>query len=157
MNSDQKIQELIDKEAIRDVISHYALALDTHDWGLYRSCFAEEVEMDFSASIGTGGPIKITADAWVEKAKPFFESLKATQHIAFPLKIEILGDRAVCISLLHAQHFQPNIKGGDLQKMVGRYENHLIRTERDWKIHRCIQTISWNEGNWVIFEEAARA
>ena len=157
MNIEKKMKLLIDKEAIRDVVLHYALALDMRDWELYRSCFAEEIEMDFSASIGIGGPVTVTADAWVEKAKPFFESLKATQHIAFPLKIDLYGDRAMCISLLHAQHFQPNAKGGDMQKMVGRYENHLIRIEQEWKIQRCIQTISWNEGNWSIFEEAARA
>jgi hypothetical protein len=72
-----------------------------------------------------------------------------------PLSININGDEAMCISMLHAQHYLPNEKGESIQRMIGYYENFLLRTSQGWKINKMIQHINWNEGNWYIFELAA--
>ena len=42
-----------------------------------------------------------------------------------------------------------------VQRMIGYYENWLVRTQQGWKINKMVQHISWNEGNWYIFEKAA--
>lgn len=149
-----KLQLLLDREEIRDVITRYSFSLDMRDWKLHRSCFTDEIQMDYSASIGEGELKTYQADKWVERVKPFFMNLEATQHIAMPLSIEIEGDQASCISMLHAQHYMPNHKGGSVQRMIGHYENFFVRTNQGWKINKIIQHINWNEGNWYIFELA---
>lgn len=149
-----KLQLLLDREEIGQVITNYGLAFDMQDWALHRSVFTDEIEMDFSASIGDG-LVTMTADAWVEGVQPFFANLEGTQHIAMPLIIEIDGDEAYVRSLLNASHHLPNDRGGAVQTMVGYYDNWLVRTEDGWKIRKMVQHITWNEGNWYVFEKAA--
>ena len=151
---EQQVQLLLDREEIGQVIVNYGLAFDMQDWALHRSVFTDEIEMDFSASIGDG-LVAMTADAWVEAVKPFFANLAGTQHIAMPLTIEINGDQAYVRSLLNASHHLPNVRGGAVQTMVGYYENWLVRTADGWKIRKMVQHITWNEGNWYVFEKAA--
>ncbi|HEV2605581.1 MAG TPA: nuclear transport factor 2 family protein [Microvirga sp.] len=154
MTVEQKLQHLLDREEIGEAIVAYGHSFDRRDWALHRSLFADRIEMDFSASIGAG-LTTMAADDWVKGVRPFFESLPATQHIAYPLSVEIKGDEAYVVSLLHAQHFLPNKQGAPIQKMVGRYENWLIRTPQGWRFRKMVQHIDWNEGNWWIFDKAA--
>lgn len=149
-----KLQRLLDREEIGQVIVNYGLAFDRQDWVLHRSLFTDTIEMDFSASIGDGLTI-MSADAWVAGVKPFFAAFAGTQHIVMPLSIEIDGDTAYVRSLLHAQHHLPNTKGAAVQTMVGYYHNWLVRTAAGWKIRKMVQHITWNEGNWYVFEKAA--
>lgn len=151
---EQKVQYLMDKEEIGQQIINYALSFDRKDWDLHRSVFTEEIQMDFSASIGDG-LTTLKADDWVAAVKPFFENLQATQHIGIPLSIQIKGDEAYVISLLRAKHYQPNEKGDPTQTMFGYYENWLKRTDEGWKIYKVVQHIDWNEGNYYVFEKAA--
>ncbi|GAB5480648.1 MAG: hypothetical protein Pars92KO_04050 [Parasphingorhabdus sp.] len=151
---EQKVQLLLDREEIAQVIINYGLAFDMQDWALHRTVFTDEIQMDFSASIGDGLQT-MTADDWVEGVKPFFANLNGTQHIAMPLVTKVDGDKAYVRSMLHAQHHLPNDKGAAVQTMIGYYDNWLVRTKTGWKIEKMIQTISWNEGNWYIFERAA--
>lgn len=150
----EHVQYLLDRAEIGQLIVNYGLAFDMKDWALHRSVFTDEIEMDFSASIGDG-LVTMQADDWVEAVKPFFENLDGTQHIAMPLSIQIDGDTAYVRSMLNATHHLRNDRGGDLQTMVGYYDNWLVRTEEGWKIQKVVQTITWNEGNWYVFEKAA--
>lgn len=154
----QRLADLLDRDEIGRLLTTYAFALDAKNWQLYRSIFTDEIEMDFSASIGAGGPVVMKADDWVEGARPFFESLKATQHIAIAQQIALDGDSAYAVSSLHAQHYGPNAQGDPVQKMIGRYENWLVRLpDVGWRIRKIIQHIHWNEGNWQVFVNAANA
>ena len=149
-----KLQYLLDRQEIGQAIVNYALAFDMQDWLLHRSVFTDEIEMDFTASIGDG-LTKMKADEWVEGVKPFFANLEGTQHIAMPLIIKIDRDSAYVRSMLNATHHLPNSYGQSLQTMVGYYDNWLVRTEEGWKITKMVQHITWNEGNWYVFEKAA--
>ena len=153
-STEARLQHLLDREEIAQVIVNYGLAFDMQDWALHRSVFTDEIEMDFSASIGDG-LVTMAADAWVEGVKPFFANLEGTQHIAMPLVIEIDGDEAYVRSLLNASHHLPNDRGGAVQTMVGYYDNWLVRTEDGWRIRKMVQHVTWNEGNWYVFEKAA--
>ncbi len=153
-NQSAKLQYLIDRQEIGQTIVNYALAFDMQDWPLHRSVFTDEIEMDFSASIGDG-LTKMKADEWVEGVKPFFANLEGSQHIAMPLIFKIDGDSAYVRSMLNATHHLPNSYGQSLQTMVGYYDNWLVRTDRGWKISKMVQHITWNEGNWYVFEKAA--
>ncbi|WP_227268117.1 nuclear transport factor 2 family protein [Roseobacter weihaiensis] len=153
-STDVKLQLLLDREEIGQVITNYGLAFDMQDWDLHRSVFTDEIQMDFTASLG-GGLQTMTADEWVDAVKPFFANLEGSQRIAMPLTITIEGDTAYVRSMLHAQHHLPNTKGAPVQTMIGYYDNWLVRTDAGWKITKMVQTITWNEGNWYIVEKAA--
>ena len=77
---DARLQLLIDRAEISDVQLRYATGLDSRDWPLFRSCFADEIETDFTSVFG-GEPRKVSADRWTEAARRSLSGLKATQHM----------------------------------------------------------------------------
>jgi hypothetical protein len=77
---DAKLQLLLDRAEISDVQLRYATGLDSRDWPLFRSCFADEIETDFTSVFG-GEPRKVRADRWTEAARRSLSGLEATQHM----------------------------------------------------------------------------
>ena len=47
---EDQLQFLLDRAAISDVQLRYATGVDTRDWRLFRSCFTDEIETDFSSA-----------------------------------------------------------------------------------------------------------
>ena len=75
-----QLQFLLDRAAISDVQLRYATGVDTSDWALYRSCFTDEIDTDFSSAVGSP-PQHMKAGDWVEFARRTINGMKATQHM----------------------------------------------------------------------------
>jgi 3-phenylpropionate/cinnamic acid dioxygenase small subunit len=147
---DAKHQLLLDRAEISDVQLRYATGLDTRDWKLFRSCFTDEIEVDFTSIMG-GEPRRVSADRWAEAARRTVGGLAATHHMITNHVITVEGDEATCIAYVQAQHYLPNDKGESTQTMGGYYTNRFVRTADGWKIRSCKLTVTWNIGNWHIF------
>jgi hypothetical protein len=91
-----KLTYLLDRLAISDVQLRYAMGADTRDWVLYRSCFTDEIDTDFTSVFG-GQPRRGNADRFVEAARRFLTGLKATQHMITNHVITIEGDEATSL------------------------------------------------------------
>jgi len=153
MDNDQ-LQLLLDRAEISDVQLRYATGLDSRDWPLFRSIFADEIETDFSSVFG-GEPRKVSADRWTEAARRSVGGLAATQHMITNHVITVTGDEATCVAYVQARHYLPNDKGEDTQTMFGYYTSRFIRTSAGWKIRACKLTLTWQTGNWGIFAMAS--
>lgn len=152
---ESKLNALLDRSAISDVQLRYASGIDMRDWTLYRSCFTDDLEIDFSSVFG-GGPRRMKADQWVETVRRTISGLKATQHMITNHVITLQGDEAACVAYVQARHHLPNDTGGSDQAMFGYYTNRFGRTPDGWKIRACKLTVTWNTGNWDIFKLARR-
>jgi hypothetical protein len=150
-----KLTYLLDRLAISDVQLRYATGADTRDWVLYRSCFTDEIDTDFTSVFG-GQPRRGNADRFVEAARRFLTGLKVTQHMITNHVITIEGDEAICVAYVQARHHLPNGTGDADQTMFGYYTNRFVRTPDGWKISACRLTVTWNSGNWGIFELARK-
>ncbi|NPC55927.1 nuclear transport factor 2 family protein [Caenimonas soli] len=151
MTESQKLQYLFDRAAITDLMVRFAVSIDTRDWARFRSCFADRVEFDYPATIGA---VTLAADSLLEISPQFFGQLDATQHLSANHLMEIDGDRAVCLSTLHAQHYLAGCPGGSVQRQIGYYRTMLERLG-NWRIVRSEQKVHWNEGNEEVFLQAA--
>ena len=151
---DARLQLLLDRAEISDVQLRYATGLDSRDWPLFRSCFPDEIETDFTSVFG-GDPRKVSADRWTEAARRSVSGLKATQHMITNHVITIAGDDATCIAYVQARHYLPNESGDSMQTMFGYYTNRLVRTSAGWKIRACKLTLTWQTGNSHIFTLAS--
>ena len=72
-----------DRFEITDVMSSYALALDTKDYPLLRSLFSVDVEvtMIFDSDSPDGGEVKVTGiEDWIEYVKKALDGTRASQH-----------------------------------------------------------------------------
>ena len=97
---------LFDRAEIADIVKRYAQAIDTRDHTLLRTCYTDELEMDFSPTVESMTQTHFTADEWVEKVLQFHGQLTATEHILVPEGIDVTGDTARCYAVMHAGHFK---------------------------------------------------
>ena len=144
-----QVQGLLDREAIRNIITEYGRALDARDWDTQRSLYTDPFHLDFSS---IGGPTGTTSiDEFIGVLTAFFKRLRASQHMTNTLALDIAGDEASVVAMLHAQHYLPNEQGAPVQRMIGTYDLSLNRTEDGWRICNLVLKAEWNEGNsWVV-------
>ena len=116
-----------DKLMVAETIYLYATGIDTKDFDLYRSIFADHVEIDFSSYEGSSvnEPDLLTGDQWVNRIKPLFTGLAATQHSMSNPVIVLDGDFASCRMYMQAHHvFEPDEE--DSWFTIGGYYLSLI-------------------------------
>lgn len=148
------IQRILDRIAISDVVYRYATAVDTRDWPLYKSCFADNVEIDFSTWNPEAKGV-LSSEQWAQMVKAGISGFNATQHISSNHVHTLDGDTATCVSYMQAEHFLETDNGMKECTLGGNYTNELVRTDDGWKISRCTLTVTWSRGDYGVFELAA--
>ena len=129
--------KLEDRFAIADVMSSYALALDTKDYPLLRSLFAVDVEvmMTFDSDSPDGGEIKLTGiEAWIEFVEKALDGTRASQHLLGNPAVSFNGEKAIVRTDLQATEYY---KDANKPKTTlwGFYETHMVK-DKNWKIMR---------------------
>jgi hypothetical protein len=142
---DVKLQALFDRSEISELIIRFATALDLQDWDLFRSCFTDEIEADYSNFRGEQ-PSVVRADDFVEQRRSALTGLK-TQHISTNHLITIDGNIATCTSCTVIHRFHPDLEGENFLNTYGYYQHTLKRTSEGWRICKVKQTVFWNRGN----------
>ena len=127
--------KLEERFAIADIMSSYALALDTKDYPLLRSLFAVDVEvmMIFDSSSSDGGEIKLTGiEAWIEFVEQALDGTRASQHLLGNPVIKFNGERAIVRTDLQATEYYKDTKKPKTT-VWGVYETHMVK-DKNWKI-----------------------
>ena len=148
------LQALLDREEVRETVYRYATGVDTRDWELYRSIFADRVHVDFSSWNGRPGA-ETSADEWVAGVKVLFTGLDATQHVMSNPIVDLDGDRAVCTVYMKAEHFLYSEAGDDSFAIGGYYRDTLVRTGAGWRIDGVTLTVTWRRGNEGVMTRGA--
>lgn len=151
--TDARIQYLLDRAEISDVICNYARGVDNRDWPLFRSCFADEIEADFT-SLGDMGSFRGSADNWVKLAQGLIENLDATQHLMGNIQVEVEDDRAIARCYVQAMHVRAEELGDTRYIIAGHYRHEMIRTSQGWRSQRYSLTKQWTSGNRFLFTAA---
>ena len=150
------LQRLADESDLRDLIHRYAFGLDTKDWVLWCSVFADEVVMDMSDYQPEPPPRAAPADLVVKNAAVLFAGLERSQHLMGSHRYKIDGDRATITAHMRAEHWLHTGKGGDRYTMFGTYTDDAIRTPDGWKLIRVKLALLREEGNRSLMREAVR-
>ena len=127
--------KLEDRFAIADVMSSYALALDTKDYPLLRSLFTVDVEvmMTFDSNSPDAGEIQLTGvEAWIEFVEKALDGTRASQHLLGNPAISFNGEKAIVRTDLQATEYY---KDANKPKTTvwGVYETHMVK-DKKWKI-----------------------
>jgi hypothetical protein len=144
---------LEDRVAVLETVYKYALGIDTRDWGLYRSIFTDDIEVDFLSYDGqTVGRLK--ADDWVERLKPLFSGLAATQHILTNPIVTFDERGATCRIYMQAEHFLIDDNGNTNFAIGGYYTNRFVIQGDHWLITSVTLTVLWRRGDPEIMVKA---
>ncbi len=147
----EAIQDLVDRQAIADVLIRYATALDSRDWPLLGSCFTSDGVTDYQELGGVNeGP-----EAIIRLCHGALSGLDASQHLITNIAVELDGDRATASCYFQAQHTYRGLDGGDNFLVGGTYRDSLVRGANGWQIqHRTLEP-TWQDGNPAVFEHGA--
>lgn len=148
-----------DRLNIAETVYRYAYGIDTRDFGLYRSIFAERVAIDFTSYQG-GDAAVLTADQWVEGVRRLFTQLAATQHLMTNPVTLIDGDTAACRMYVQAHHVYRADDPASWYTIGGYYDDMLVRSADGpvgWLLTGVTLTVLWRRGDPGIMSLAAAA
>jgi len=150
LDLEAKIQELCDRQAIRDCLANYCRGVDRMDRELLVSCYHPDAVDDHG--IFVGGP-EAFAD-WVFELQSRMQ--KSTQHIITNHTCELDGHTA------HAETYwlsaSMNVQDPPLSLGGGRYIDRLERRDGRWAIaaRKCVPDWGGQPGpSWLPPEVAA--
>jgi 3-phenylpropionate/cinnamic acid dioxygenase small subunit len=130
------LQQISDRIEIQDLLTRYALAIDTKDWSLLDTCFVADAKIDYTSTGGKKGPYS-EVRPWLEKVlSPF----AVTMHYVGNTSIELEGDRARARTYLwNPMGFDQG--NGELHwfTVSAHYVDDLVRTENGWRIRQRVQ------------------
>lgn len=140
-----------DRAEVLGVLARFAHGIDGRDWELYRSVFTDEIDVDY-ASYRPGSVGRMTADAWVDRARRLFPGLDASQHVLVNAWLEADGDEVRARTSMRADHFL----AGARYTLGGHYLHRLCRRGGTWLVCGVTLTVTWQEGDAEMLAAAAR-
>ncbi len=137
----EALQQLLDRQQIDDLLTRYATAVDTKDWGLYETCFTEAAFIDYESAGGIKGKLP-EVRAWLEETLAIFPM---TQHVVCNRVVEVDGDTATARSVFYNPMGLPG--EGSAKTLFfdgGYYNDRLVRTADGWRICERIEESSYS-------------
>jgi hypothetical protein len=159
MSMPTQMERLAIREALIDNYNAYAEGLDSKNWPLVRSCFGDEIYIDYgSISAPSGDPaVPRRADDWLVMLQSVINRFDITRHLITNHRLTIDGDSVSCRAYLSADHVKfadpsvPMVGDSDIITVVGEYNNFYRLTGGQWKICRSELVVNWSRGNMGLF------
>ena len=128
---DRMLAELIDRQAITDLLLTYCAACDRIDADAVRACFHPDATHDHGGYVGPSRD-------WVAPALGWLAGRVGITHMIATPRIVINGDRAASDCHFIAYNRLPRSAAIVEEVLVkGRYVDRLVRTGAGWRIlHR---------------------
>lgn len=125
----REVRELLDKQAIRDVLARYCRGIDRCDGPLVASCYVEHSYDDHGPFQGTGWELATRPDRYSRKNK-------ASHHALCQTLIELDGDVATAESyIVYRRVYTDDIAVDRLVEGNARYLDRFIRCpDGQWRI-----------------------
>jgi hypothetical protein len=152
-------RKLAIQAALVDNYNRYAQGLDSKDWQLVRSCFAEKVCIDYGELSASGGAPDVPrrADDWLGYLQSVINRFDVTRHTITNHRFVIDGATVSCRAYLSADHVKftdpslPVVGPGDSVMVVGEYTNYYAEHDARWLIVRSELVVNYSVGNVALF------
>lgn len=129
-----KLQLLIDKDEIRDLIYSYCQTVDRLDYDRIKLLYHDD------ATDNHGYNSSSSLDEFIEMLKPLSEQSSGIHHAVCNSYIKVDGDYAEAETYLLASQFMPDGEGRFADMSCGgRYMDKFLRVDNVWKFQtRCL-------------------
>jgi hypothetical protein len=133
------LQEMVEREAIRDVLYRYAHGMDRMDGAYLRKAFWPDGFDDH-------GSFKGGTEAFIKWAFDLREAGMVDRliHKISNILIDFYGDEAAVESYFTSYHRFKNESGEYFDEMlVGRYVDHMVNRNGEWRILKRVVVRDW--------------
>ena len=146
MNTEQKLQQLEDRIAIRELIDQYAHCADTRDAQGQMALFTADTNFEVFMDSKSAAPTQVINNR--QDLFPIFDNLNtylATMHFNGQSTIKLNEDRANCVTYCRAYHL--NIQDGVQKLMIAgiRYYDIIVKQDDKWLFEERKLKVSWIE------------
>jgi hypothetical protein len=152
--SQEHASDLRDRLKILDLVNSFGLHADARRWTDLQELLADPIHVDYT-SLNGGEPVRTSPAELVRGWRRVLGGLQATQHLIANHQIALDGHHATCTAYVQATHVLPNVSGGPVWTVVGRYDFALLRSSGAWRIAGLTLTVQWATGNQQIMQLAA--
>jgi len=132
-----RLQELLDKQDIYELICLYMRALDRLDEALLSSTFFEDAWCDY-------GFTKTSATEFTRFCMDALKDHDANQHMIGNVLIDLAGDEAFGEVYFQAYHKIKTDKGFEDVTIAGRYLDRYERRDDVWKFVYRSEVVDWS-------------
>lgn len=139
-----RLQEMIDRHEIWQVLQRYARGLDRMDVPLVRSCYWEDAIEDHGQYVGDVG-------GFIEYANHTSLMFQSTQHGLMNHSCDLQGDDAYCETYYL---FTSRAAQSPHLFSTGRYVDHFQRRDGEWRIANRVTIV---EGTYDVVDCAQTA
>jgi SnoaL-like domain len=135
-----ELRELLDKQAISELLYAYAEGIDRRDGGLLERVFAPDCQLHYGAY---DQPATTLIKSWRSDTPPLF---LMTHHLYGNIVVRFHGvDRARSITYFFAQH-RARHDGHIVDEMVrGRYLDRLVKANGEWRFAERTIVFDWSK------------
>jgi hypothetical protein len=146
MNTEQMLQELYDRIAIRDLIDRYAICADTRDAQGQMAIFTEDTNFEVFYDPKSNTPSETYSGR--KSLFPVFDNLNsfmATMHFNGQSTLKVDGDMATGITYCRAHHL--NMEEGVQKTMIAgiRYYDTMVKQNGAWLFSERKLKVAWIE------------
>jgi SnoaL-like protein len=146
MNIEQKLQQLEDRIAIRELIDQYAYCADTRDAQGQMSLFTADTNFEVYMDSKSSTPTQVINNR--QGLFPVFDNLNtylATMHFNGQSTLKLDGDRASGVTYCRAYHL--NVQDGVQKLMIAgiRYFDIMVKQEGKWVFAERKLKVCWVE------------
>ena len=137
MGTEARLQELLDREAIRDCLYRYCRGIDRCDEEALRSAYWPDATDSHGAYQGP-------ATGFIDAALKKLQTAGRMVHVLGNILVELRGDAAAAESYFVAFQ-EERARNGDAQEtlLCGRYVDRLERRGGEWRIAARTVTYDW--------------
>lgn len=129
---------LLDRQAIRDLVTRYACAVDRRDFEAVAACFTPDADTDYTYF---KGPIAEV----LEKIRAGVGGFAMTMHVLGNHLAQVRGDEASSETYAVCYHRRAGVAEGVQLVVAMRYLDQLVRTPEGWRIARRHATVEWQQ------------
>lgn len=140
--------DMTSAEQVKQSIITMVNAVDTNQWGVVSSKFADQVFIDYSSLTGQAGGL-VDASDLVGSWEQLLNDVNS-HHIMSNFDVSVKGSHAEAFSHVYASHTFDNIEHWDV---FGRYHHKLSRVGDQWKVTSLTFTVHGQKGNLDFFKD----
>jgi hypothetical protein len=149
--------EIAVRQAHLDMLNRYCHALDTRDWVLLASLFADDVifEARMIREDGSPDPASVRmegASTFIGALTAIWTNLSATHHMVSNHVMDITdGNKVTGSCYIRAYHLGRGEKSHLFEESLGRFNFETARIGSEWKIRRWDENIMIMLGTREVF------
>jgi hypothetical protein len=150
MSIEQRVLELEDRIAIRELIDRYTYTADTRDADGQMAIFTEDSNFEVYMDEKVPTPTQVVTGR--KNLRPVFEDLNqylSTMHFNGQSTVAMEGERASGITYCRAYHLK-NLDGAKKLMIAGiRYYDKMVKQDGVWLFSERKLKVCWVENDWV--------